>query len=146
MLASTRRGERPTMKAAWLFALAVSGAANASTYDAVADFSAAVNTGTVWSYLYTDSLQTTPSLLTTLQPVAPGVNEWWTAGVVPDSVIVGRNSSGMPYTSSTVTYPTNELTMDPESGSAIVQFTAPAAGTYAMTVMTRISPAHKTGS
>jgi hypothetical protein len=117
---------------AWLFALAISGAANANTYDAVADFSATANPGTVWSYLYTDSLQTTPSLLTTMLTVAPGVNDWWTGGTVPDSVIVGRNSSGSPYTSSTAVYPVNELAMDPESGSAIVQFTAPAAGTYAI--------------
>lgn len=113
-----------------LIALALSATANATTYDAVADFSTTTNPGSVWSYLYTDSVQTTPALLTTLQSVAPGVNEWWSGGAVPDSVIVGANSSGSPYTFSTRVYPVNELAMDPESGSAIAQFTAPAAGTY----------------
>ena len=113
-----------------LAVLALSGAANATTYDAVAGFSATTNPGTVWSYLYTDSLQTTPALLPITRNLAPGVNVWWTGGTVPNSVIVGLNSSGSPFTSSTAVYPVNELTMDPESGSAIVQFTAPAAGMY----------------
>jgi PEP-CTERM motif len=113
-----------------LAALVLSGASNATTYDAVADFSATTNPGTVWSYLYTDNLQITPALLTIMQGVAPGVKEWWTGGGVPNSVIVGLNSSGSPYTFSTRVYPVNELAMDPESGSAIVQFAAPAAGTY----------------
>jgi hypothetical protein len=141
MQAGKRRHVRPAMNACVplrvalrtsLAALALSGAANATTYDAVADFSTTANPGTVWSYLYTDTLQTTPALLPTLQAFAPGVNQWWTGGNVPDSVIVGLNSSGTPYTFSTRVYPTNELAMDPESGSAIAQFTAPAAGTYAI--------------
>jgi hypothetical protein len=135
MQTSKRRRVRPAMNVALhtsLAALALSAAAHANTYDAVADFSATANPGTVWSYLYTDSLQTTPSLFTTTQTIATGVNQWWTGGAVPDSVIVGLNSSGMPVTFSTRIYPTNELAMDPESGSAIAQFTAPAAGTYAI--------------
>jgi hypothetical protein len=41
-----------------------------------------------------------------------------------------KNTTGSPLPYSTITFPTDKLYVDPESLTAIVAFTAPAAGTY----------------
>jgi hypothetical protein len=105
--------------------LAISGVAQATTYSAASDFSISSNPNGVWSYLYSNTL-----LSSTL---SPGTWEaWWSGGAVPNSIIVGQATSGS-VSDGTVQFGTSYLTMDPESQTVDVRFTAPFAGTYTIT-------------
>jgi hypothetical protein len=103
--------------------LVASGAlAGAATYNAAADFSLASNANGVWSYLYSNTLMTT---------TVTGSNyEYWGSGLpVPNSIIVGHAITGT-AASGTVQFGSTYLTLDPESQTVDVRFTAPSAGLY----------------
>jgi hypothetical protein len=100
-------------------------ASHAATYSAAGDFSLSGNPNGVWSYLYNNAL-----LSQTIS--ASGYNAWWSGQAVPNSLIVGEATSG-PTSNGTVQFGTNYLTMDPESQTVDVRFTAPSTGTYLIT-------------
>jgi hypothetical protein len=111
-----------TVGSAAFFCLTVAGAANAATYDAAADFSLTGNPNGAWSYLYSNTL---------LPNAATGANTeyWWSGQAVPNSIIVGRADTGVAQ-QGTVQFGSTYLTMDPESQTVDVRFTAQTAGTY----------------
>jgi hypothetical protein len=114
--------------AALVTALALSSAANAMTsFDAAADFSLASNPNGVWSYLYSNTLL--PSAQT-----SGNTEYWWSNQSVPNSIIVGRAITGT-AASGTVQFGDSYLTMDPESQTVTVRFTAPSAGAYLISGM-----------
>ncbi len=103
----------------WLVAPASQ--AGAATYNAVTDFNLSSNPNGVWSYLYSNTLLSNTISNATQQ-------SWWSGQAVPNSVIVGRGpTAGF---NGTVSFGTNFLTLDPESQTVDVRFTAPSAGTY----------------
>ena len=57
---------------------------------------------------------------------------WWSGQQVPNSIIVGRAITGT-ASNGTVQFGSTYLTMDPESQTVDVRFTAPSAGTYTIT-------------
>src|SRR5579872_3362880 len=100
------------------------GVGHAATYSAAGDFSLASNPNGPWSYLYNNTLLG--------QTISTGTyNAWWSGQAVPNSIIVGKATSG-PTSDGTVQFGTNYLTMDPESQTVDVRFTAPATGTYSI--------------
>ncbi len=107
----------------WL--IAPTSQAGAAVYNAAADFSLSANPNGVWSYFYSNTLL--PDTL------SPGTYQaWWSGQAVPNSIIVGRAVSGS-TSNGTVQFGTSYLTMDPESQTVDVRFTAPSAGTYTIT-------------
>ena len=112
--------------------LAFTYGAQASTFDAVANFSQTTNPNGVWSYLVAGSLLTTYQ---SSNPSFVGLDYWWNGQAVPNSSIVAWNSTGSTQTySSTVVLPANALLLDVEDNSNVdVRFTASAAGTYTIT-------------
>jgi hypothetical protein len=102
--------------------LALSGGAQAGSYNAASDFSPTSNPNTPWTYLYNGTVLPTPASGGTY-------NIWWSGQPVPNSIYVGRAISGS-TSEGTVQYGTDYLTMDPESQTVDVRFTAPTAGTY----------------
>lgn len=100
--------------------------AGAATYSAAGDFSLSTNPNGVWSYLYSNTLLSHTSTSGTIE-------DWWNGQGLPNSVIVGRTTSGPAIISNTVTFGSTFLTIDPESQTVDVRFTAPSAGTYTIT-------------
>lgn len=105
--------------------LVVPGLAQATTYSAAGDFSLASNANGVWSYLYSNTL------LPNTQTNA-GVEDWWSGQGEPNSIIVGHAVSSATSVG-TVQFGTNYLTLDPESQTVDVRFTAPSTGVYTIT-------------
>jgi hypothetical protein len=96
--------------------------ATASTYDAVADFSAVNNSNGVWSYLDNGSILTNHN--------ASGLPNWWNGQPIPNSVFIGQNTSGSTVNNATLQIPTGYLVIDPEAHTATVEFTAAVTGSY----------------
>jgi hypothetical protein len=103
----------------------------ASTYNAVTDFSLSSNPNGVWSYRSGGSLLSSPVIGS---GSTAGWNEWWNGKAVPNSADIGANVTGKTLTiANSIVMPTNVLQMDPEAtGNVAVRFTAPAAGTYSI--------------
>ena len=106
----------------------------------VGDFSPSSNPTGNWSYGFTSTLGGTFNLFTTSTTQVPPnqlpcdgtVMFWTTPSGFP---LVGHNPSGMTVTcSSTVSVPNDVLTMHPgpSGAQAVVRWTAPASGTYAI--------------
>src|SRR5262249_37749031 len=104
----------------------------------VGAFSPSINPTGNWSYGFTSTPGGTFNLFTTsstvydlFNPCDGTVNTWRTPSGFP---VVGHNPSGMTVTCSTLSVPNDILIMHPEpSGArAIVRWTAPASGTYAI--------------
>jgi hypothetical protein len=114
-------------------ALAATGAAHATSFDAVGDFSLTNgNPNGAWSYLAGGSLQTTTS--TACEGVT-GLACWNNGGALPDLAIVAKNVTGSALSGvpGIVTVPVNHLDLAPQDiVSVTVRWTAPAGGTYAI--------------
>jgi hypothetical protein len=130
-----QRIRRPRHVAGGLLAvacLAFSCGAQASSYNAVTDFSLASNPNGAWSYLVSGTLLGNP---TSNNPSFVGLDYWWNGQAIPNSSIVAWNSTGSTQTySSTVVLPPNVLLLDVELNANVdVRFTAPATGAYSIT-------------
>jgi hypothetical protein len=99
-----------------------------TTYDVVTGFSSASNPNGVWTYEYNSTAFTSAQGYSSVN--GTGLPGWWTGAAVPNSLVVGQNVTGSTFVSTTLSLPTNNLWMDPESGTVSVLFTAPSAGTY----------------
>lgn len=100
-----------------------------TVYNVVTQFSTASNPNGVWSYLANGTLYSSSEAFSDLVSGLPG---WSTNGGVPNDQFMAANNTASPVTYGTVTLPAGDLTMDPESGSVAIDFTAPSAGTYAI--------------
>jgi hypothetical protein len=130
-----QRIRRPRRAAGGLLAvacLAFACGAQASSFNAVNNFSLASNPNGVWSYLVSGALLGNP---TSNNPSLVGLDYWWNGQAIPNSSIVAWNSTGSTQTySSTVVLPTNVLLLDQELNSNVdVRFTAPTTATYTIT-------------
>src|ERR1700722_9124564 len=112
--------------AAW-----IAGAAQATTYDAAADFSSSSSTG-VWSYgTGVTGTSFTPYTNFKLGCLGPGSACWQTATAVNRVPAVRANLSGATITFSTVVFPTDVLLVHPGPDTdSIVRFTVPISGPY----------------
>jgi hypothetical protein len=126
------------MIAAIALALA-SGAAQASLYDAVGDFSSTTNPSNQWTYGYGVTGSSFKAYTQESSTLYPGANVWYTTTPGYNLPIVGHSDSGTTCCTGgiTVTVPPDVLWMHPGStlnGSSsvdsIVEWTAPASGTY----------------
>jgi len=117
-----------------LFAAAatlIAGAAQATTYDAAADFSSTSSTG-IWSY-GTGVTGTTFTPYTNFNPgcAAAGTACWQTATPIDNVPAVIANLSGATINFITVVLPTGVLLVHPgPSTDSIVRFTVPVSGDY----------------
>ncbi|MGA3401185.1 MAG: PEP-CTERM sorting domain-containing protein [Acetobacteraceae bacterium] len=118
------------LAAATVIALGLAGHAQAQTFSAVGDFSIANNPNGVWAYRYAIPGPTTLTL--TSQCSIAGAACWWDGASIPDSVAIVKNTTGGTISYADVNQGPNVLAMDPESYTAIVQFTAPVAGIYSI--------------
>ena len=130
-----KRIRRPRHAAGGLLAvacLAFNCGAQASSFNAVTDFSLASNPNGVWSYLVSGTLLGNP---TNNDPSFVGLDYWWNGQAIPNSSIVAWNSTGSTQTySNGVITPTNVLLLDAENNSNVdVRFTAPTTSTYTIT-------------
>jgi hypothetical protein len=104
--------------------------AGASTFNVVTDFSDTSNPNGVWSYYYNgtaySSSQSDPNCL------HAGTLCWYNGQAIPTAIVIGQNNTGSTVSSGTITVPNGYVFMDPESEYATILFTAPAAGTYAI--------------
>ncbi len=112
-------------------ALALAGAARATTYDAVADFSSASSTG-IFSYgTGVTGSSFTPYPVLTPDCLGTGSECWQTTTPVLLVPLVAGNESGSTINFGTVVFPTNVLNVHPgPSTDSIVRFTAPTSGRY----------------
>ncbi len=99
-----------------------------ANWNAVAQFSHVLNPNGQWSYY--DDVSHPP-----LKPAKNisglhKVSGWWDQQGYPNSVIILKNGSGVTVNYLTIVAPTDHLWMDPETGTATVQWTAPVAGTF----------------
>jgi hypothetical protein len=117
------------MLAATVAAFGVAGQSRAATYSAVDDFSVASNPNGVWSYLDATPAPTTLSLSSTACGIT-GAACWWDGQGVPTSVLIAKNTTAGNLSYADVVQSPGVLAIDPESDTAILQFTAPTAGTY----------------
>jgi len=101
-----------------------------TTYDVVTGFSHTSNPNGVWTYQYNGTAFTDAQGFSNAGAGLPG---WYNGGTQPNSLVILQNITGSAVVNSTVTDPNNTLYLDPESGSVAVLFTAPSAGTYAIT-------------
>ncbi len=101
-----------------------------AAYDAVHDFSIAKNPNGAWSYL------TGAALLGHPQDPCRDVFDticWWNGGADCDSALIGKNSAAYFISWDSIQSPPSHLFVDPRSAAtAIVRWTAPADGTYAI--------------
>jgi hypothetical protein len=114
-------------------ALAATGAAHATSFDAVGDFSLTNgNPNGTWSYLAGSALMTATG--TACEGVT-GLSCWSNGGALPDLAIVAKNVTGSALSGVPVivTVPVNHLDLAPQDiASVTVRWTAPAGGTYAI--------------
>ena len=103
----------------------------AQTYNVVTGFSPTTNPSGVWTYDYNGSAYSGSQAVSNL--AGTGLSGWWTGEAVPNSLIILQNNTGSTVSYLTISDPTNTLWMDPENGNVAVVFTAPSAGTYAIT-------------
>jgi PEP-CTERM motif len=95
-------------------------------YDAVTDFSVAANPNGPWSYLVNGSLLTVGGTCGFV-----GTECWWNGGSLPYSSAMGKNITNHPIqVNGTTVLPPGELTMDPQSNSLMLTWTAPYAGNW----------------
>lgn len=99
-----------------------------SSYNLVTGFSSASNPNGVWTYEYNGTVFSGAQGFSNVN--GTGLPGWWTNEAIPNSMVIAQNVTGSTFVSSTLAAPTNNLWMDPESGSISVMFTAPSAGTY----------------
>jgi hypothetical protein len=104
------------------------------TYDAAADFSANSNPSGVWSYGWSQTLGGTFNLDTDAQNLAPGVVQWRGDLSGDGNPSVFENTTASVASFGTITMQPHTLAFHPGIGGqySIVQFTAPAAGNYAI--------------
>ncbi len=112
-------------------ALALAGAAKATIYDAVADFSTTSSTG-VFSYgTGVTGSSFTPYPVLTADCLGAGSYCWQTTTPVLLVPLVAANQSGSTINFGSVVFPTNVLNVHPgPSTDSIVRFTAPTSGMY----------------
>jgi hypothetical protein len=118
------------LRSAVLAALAYNGA-NAAAFNAVDYFSLAGNPNGTWTYLADGTV-----LGSTFNPCEghTGLACWWNGQPPLSSAIIGKNTTGSALTFGLVTVPADHLELDPDSiANVTVRWTAPAAGTYAIT-------------
>jgi hypothetical protein len=121
---------------ALFFALvASSGAARATTYDALTDFSIANgNPNGVWSYGEGDVGTTNfrPFTVNGTDPTNAARAAFWRSTVLNDGApAIIKNTLGVAFSASTAVFPTNVLDIHPGiDDDVIIRFTAPTAGTY----------------
>jgi hypothetical protein len=98
----------------------------------VADFSPRANPGGPWSYFDSALLTHTHTRYKGVQ----GFPNWSDDVPYPDRITIGRNRTGQPVVlfGGDLVIPTDHLMIDDEESGvlAIVQFTAPTAGTYTL--------------
>lgn len=104
-----------------------SGVAKAVTYNAVSEFSITNgNPNGVWSYLYSGIPLPTPKT----GGLGGTIQYWHNDQNVPTSVLVGRTTGGPDNFGNSPRFDSTYLTLDPESLTVAVRFTAQVAGTY----------------
>jgi hypothetical protein len=128
--------------------LAFAGAANATTYNDVADFSTTSSTG-VFSYgtgVTGTSFVPYTSYSAPCQGSVSGLGCWQTATPVDLVPLVGEDLTGATLDYSTLVLPTNVLLMHPGMDTdSIVRFTAPATGMYNVSGFFELLDTHPTG-
>jgi len=106
------------------------GLASAATYCADGQFSSKSNPNGMWSYLANGALLT-DQLLISGNKLTPC---WWNGRQLPYSGVVCKNETKTTQIwSNTVVVPAGYISMDPQDNKSVaVQWTAPAAGTFAI--------------
>lgn len=110
--------------------------ATATTYDATTDFSTTSPTGT-WSYGF-GTLGTSFAAATTFTSFASGAVGWQPSSTTSSTPLVSRLSGPAPANGGSAWIPNDRLVLHPgptASEDAIVRFTAPSAGVYAISGM-----------
>ena len=132
------------MLAAAVAATLIAGAAQATTYNDVADFSSSSSTG-VWSYgTGVTGTSFTPYTNFNTGCLGAGSGCWQTSGGGVPAVIA--NLSGSPINSGTVVLPTNVLLLQSgPSTDSIVRFTVPVSGLYDVLGVYEILDTNPTG-
>jgi hypothetical protein len=128
--------------------LALAATANATTYDAAADFSTTSSTG-VFSYgtgATGSSFTPYTNYSAPCQGMVAGLGCWQTATPVDLVPQVGKNLTGATLDFSTLLLPTNVLLVHPgPSTDSIVRFTVPATGRYDISGFFELLDIHPTG-
>jgi len=101
-------------------------------YDAAAGFSSSSNPSGVWSYGWSQTLGGSVTLDTDVQNLAPGVVQWRGDLSGDGNPSVFENTTASVASFGSISMQPGTLAFHPGSGGqySIVQFTAPAAGTY----------------
>jgi PEP-CTERM motif len=127
-------------------ALGIAGAAGATTYDAVADFSTSSSTG-IFSYgTGVTGTDFTPYTNFNLNCLGAGTACWQTAMPILEVPAVVKNTTGATLNPGTVVLPTDVLLVHPgQSTDSIVRFTVPVTGTYHVSGFFEILDTNPTG-
>ena len=102
-----------------------------SVYDAVNNFSLLSNPNGTWSYLYAQTAGAASILMT--QATSGSLSSWSNGQPQPGLQFIEKNTTTSTITSGTLVLPTNLLDMDPESGAADTEWTAPSSGVFTIT-------------
>ncbi|MFZ1936735.1 MAG: PEP-CTERM sorting domain-containing protein [Thermoguttaceae bacterium] len=105
-----------------------------TAYDAVSDFSTAANPNGQWSYLGSTSNGLVPLSSTALTESATNTLQWGNGRGQPNWVGIVKNTSAstLVYNTGNTAQPPNVLYLDPQSLNAVVRWTAPSAGLWAI--------------
>ena len=106
---------------------------SSSTWNAVADYSLALNPNGAWSYGYQSQTSSiAPMLVTNVNCADIGMDCWKISALAPDIPMVAINRSGATIVKRTVVVPTGVLVLHPGMNGerAVVSWTAPTDGNY----------------
>lgn len=111
------------------------GAAQAATFSAAGDFNSITNPNGAWSYGSYATLDDPSSFAALTTPTANVFGLGLSGYTGSGSFAVAKNETGAVLDSGTPTYPVDSLILHPGTSGeqAVVRWTAPTAGTYAVT-------------